>query len=178
MMRHGDYYEPGPGYGVASYPKPAALLEALKTVIGEGTFEAAMRAFIDEWSFKHPDPWDFFNTFERFAEEDLDWFWSSFYYNTWTLDHAVRSVQPKPAGGAIVTIEDRSAAIFPTTVRVRTANGMDFVHEIPVEHWLAGNETYEIDIAATAGTVRRVEIDPDGNAPDIDRANNIWPQGR
>lgn len=178
MMRHGDYYEPGPGYGVASYPKPAALLEALKTVIGEGTFEAAMSAFIDEWSFKHPDPWDFFNTFERFAEEDLDWFWSSFYYNTWTLDHAVRSVQPKPAGGAIVTIEDRSAAIFPTTVRVRTANGMDFVHEIPVEHWLAGNETYEIDIAATAGMVRRVEIDPAGNAPDIDRANNIWPQGR
>lgn len=178
MMRHGDYYEPGPGYGVASYPKPAALLQALKTLLGESTFEAAMQAFFDEWSFKHPDPWDFFNTIERFAEEDLDWFWTSYYYNTWTLDHAVGSVQPKPGGGAIVTISDRSAAVFPTNVRVRTTNGMDFVHEIPVEHWLAGNTTYEIDIAATAGTVRRVEIDPEGNAPDIDRANNIWPQGR
>lgn len=178
MMRHGDYYEPGPGYGVASYWKPAAMLQSLKTVIGEDTFQAAMQAFIAEWSFKHPDPWDFFNTFERFAEEDLDWFWTSFYYNTWTLDHAVASVQPKTGGGAVVTIADRSAAIFPATVRIRTTNGMDFVHEIPVEHWLAGNDTYEIDIAASAGGVRRIEIDPAGNSPDIDRSNNIWPQGR
>ncbi|MEM7417937.1 MAG: M1 family metallopeptidase, partial [Gemmatimonadota bacterium] len=178
MMRHGDYYEPGPGYGVASYAKPAALLRSLRAVIGEETFDEALATFLHEWAYKHPSPWDFFNTFERFAEEDLDWFWSSFYYNTWTLDHAVASVAPQTGGGAIVTIEDRSSAIFPATVRIRTANGMDFVHQIPVEHWLAGNATYEIDIAATAGQVRRVEIDPDGFSPDVDRSNNLWPQGR
>jgi hypothetical protein len=178
MMRHGDFYEPGPGYGVASYPKPATLLGALRSVIGEDTFRAAYQAFISEWAYKHPSPWDFFNTFERFAEEDLDWFWTSFYYNTWTLDHAVGSVQPKPTGGAIVTIEDRSLAVFPATVRIRTRNGMDFVHEIPVSHWLAGNTSYEIDIASTAGAVSRIEIDPAGSAPDVDRSNNIWPQGR
>lgn len=178
MMRHGDYYEPGPGYGVASYPKPAALLRSLRAVIGDETFDEALATFFHEWAYKHPSPWDFFNTFERFAEEDLDWFWSSFYYNTWTLDHAVASVAPKTGGGATVTIEDRSSAIFPATVRIRTANGMDFVHQIPVEHWLAGNATYDIDIAATAGQVRRVEVDPDGLSPDVDRSNNLWPQGR
>lgn len=178
MTRHGDYFEPGPGYGVASYLKPAALLRALESVLGEETFETAFSTFMQEWAFKHPSPWDFFNTFERFAEEDLDWFWGSFYENTWTLDHAVASVQPKTAGGAVITIEDRSAAIYPSSVRVRTANGMDFVHVIPVEHWLAGNSTYEIDVAATAGAVRRVEIDPDGVSPDVDRDNNMWPRGR
>lgn len=178
MMRHGDYYEPGPGYGVASYPKPAALLQALRTVLGEETFDTALRTFMWEWAFKHPSPWDFFNTFERFAETDLDWFWSSYYYNTWTLDHAVTSVMPKTGGGAVITIEDRGAAIFPSSVRVRTSNGMDFVHQIPVEHWLAGNATYEIDVAANAGTIRRVEVDPEAVSPDVDRANNIWPQGR
>jgi Peptidase family M1 domain len=178
MMRQADYYEPGPGYGVASYSKPATLMTSLRAVIGEEAWDAAYQAFISEWAYKHPAPWDFFDTFERFAEQDLDWFWTSFYYNTWTLDHAVGRVQPKPAGGALVTIEDRGLAIFPATVRIRTTNGMDFVHNIPVEHWMAGNKTYEIDIAPTAGAVTRVEIDAAGISPDTDRTNNFWPQGR
>lgn len=177
LMRHGDYYEPGPGYGIASYPKPAALMVALREVMGEDDWLAAYRTFIAEWAFKLPTPWDFFNTFERFAEEDLDWFWTSFYYETWTLDHAVGRVAPKPSGGAIVTIEDRGNAIFPARLRIRTSNGMDFVHEVPVDHWLAGNDSYEIDIAAAAGSVTRVELDPSGYAPDVDRQNNFWPRG-
>lgn len=177
LMRHGDYYEPGPGYGIASYPKPATLMVALREVMGEDDWRAAYRTFIAEWAYKRPSPWDFFNTFERFAEEDLDWFWTSFYFETWTLDHAVGRVAPKPTGGAVVTIEDRGNAIFPARVRIRTSNGMDFVHEIPVDHWLAGHDRYEIDIAATAGSVTRVELDPSGYAPDVDRQNNFWPRG-
>lgn len=177
LMRHGDYYEPGPGYGIASYPKPATLMVALREVMGEDDWLAAYRAFIAEWAYKRPSPWDFFNTFERFAEEDLDWFWTSYYYETWRLDHAVGRVAPKPTGGALITIEDRGNAIFPARVRVRTSNGMDFVHEIPVDHWLAGNDSYEIDVAATAGSVTRVELDPSGYAPDVDRQNNFWPRG-
>lgn len=177
LMRHGDYYEPGPGYGIASYLKPATLMVALREVMGEDDWRAAYRSFIAEWAYKRPSPWDFFNTFERFAEEDLDWFWTSFYFETWTLDHAVGRVAPKPTGGAVVTIEDRGNAIFPARVRVRTSNGMDFVHEIPVDHWLAGHDRYEIDIAASAGSVTRVELDPSGYAPDVDRQNNFWPRG-
>jgi hypothetical protein len=178
MMRHGDFYEPGPAYGIASYPKPATLMVALRHLMGEETWEEAYRTFILEWAYKHPSPWDFFNTFERFAEQDLDWFWTSFYYETWTLDHAVLSVTPKPAGGSVIRIVDRSLAIYPASVRVRTANGMDFVHEIPVEHWLMGNDEYELEVAPSAGAVTRVEIDPEGYAPDVDRTNNFWPRGR
>lgn len=177
MMLHGDFYEPGPGYGIASYPKPATLMVALRAVIGADVWEEAYRTFIAEWAYKHPTPWDFFNTFERFAGKDLDWFWSSFYYETWTLDHSIRTVATKPRGGAVVTIEDRGNAIFPATVRIRTASGIDFNHDIPVEHWLQGNSTYEIDIAPSAGAVTRVELDPRGIAPDIDRSNNFWPRG-
>jgi len=177
MMRHGDYYEPGPGYGVASYPKPATLLVALRDVMGQEAWGEAYRTYIDEWAFKHPSPWDFFNTFERFAEEDLDWFWTSFFYETWRLDHAVRSVEPRTGGGTTVTIEDRGDATFPATVRIRTTNGGDLTREIPVSHWLEGNVTYEMQIGPEAGSVTRVEIDPRGRAPDVDRSNNFWPRG-
>jgi hypothetical protein len=177
MMRSGDFYEPGPAYGIASYPKPAALMVALREILGEETWEEAYRTFLSEWAFKHPTPWDFFNTFERFAEKDLDWYWTSYYYETWTLDHAVGAVAIDAAGGTVITIEDRSLAFFPTSVRVRNSNGSDVVHEIPVDHWLDGNTTYDITIEPSVGTVTRVEVDPSGYAPDIDRSNNFWPRG-
>jgi hypothetical protein len=177
MMRHGDWYEPGPGYGNASYSKPATLMVALRELMGREKWEEAYRAFISEWAYKHPTPWDFFATFERFAEQDLDWFWTSFYFETWTLDHSVGAVVAKIGGGATVTIEDRGFAPFPAKVSIRTTAGGVIEHEIPAEHWLDGNTTYQIDVPASAGTVRRVEIDPSGLAPDVDRSNNIWPRG-
>ena len=177
MMRHGDFYDPGPAYGVASYPKPATLMVALREIMGREAWETAYRTFISEWAYKYPTPWDFFATFERFAEQDLDWFWTSFYFETWTVDHAVRSVTTGTGGGATVTIEDRGVAPYPVVVRIRTSSGRDFNHEIPVEHWLQGNTTYEIDVVPSAGSVTRVEIDPEGYGPDVDRSNNFWPRG-
>ncbi|HSH76267.1 MAG TPA: M1 family metallopeptidase [Longimicrobiales bacterium] len=177
LMRHADWYEPGPGYGVAAYTKPSALMVALREVIGHETWEEAYRAFLSEWAYKHPTPWDFFSTFERFAERDLDWFWTAFYYETWTLDQAVGSVTSRSGRGATVVIEDRGLAPFPSRVRIRTSTGSTIERDVPVEHWLAGNRTYDIEVAPTAGPVTRVEIDPVGYAPDVDRSNNIWPRG-
>ena len=36
---------------------------------------------------------------------------------------------------------------------------------------------FDLEVAPTAGTVTRVEVDPSGNAPDIDRSNTFWPRG-
>lgn len=177
MMRHADYYEPGPAHSIASYRKPAALLMALRDVIGEVLFQEAYRAFISEWAYKHPTPWDFFNTFERFAGEDLDWFWTSFYYETWRLDHAVRTVAPAAGGAQRVVIEDLGNAVFPGSVRIRTSGGEIIEEDIPVEYWLSGSTTFEVTVPAEAGRVTRVEVDPDGFAPDVDRSNNFWPRG-
>ena len=177
MMRHADWYEPGNGYGVASYPKAATLMVALRDVLGRETWEGAYRAFLSEWAFKHPTPWDFFSTFERFAERDLDWLWTSFYYETWTLDHAVSDVTMRAGRGATIVIEDRGLAFFPAKVRIRTTGGGTLEREVPVEHWLAGNRSYTITLEPSAGAVTRVELDPDGYAPDVDRANNLWPRG-
>ena len=174
-MRHGDWYESSNAYGIASYLKPAALMVALREVLGAETWERAYRTFISEWAFKHPTPWDLFATFERFSDQDLDWFWTSFYYETWTLDQAVGDVTTRANGTTTVVIDDLGSAPFPAHVRIRTSAGRTIEHDIPVDHWLAGNTSYEIDVGRE--TVTRVEIDPAGYAPDVDRANNLWPRG-
>lgn len=173
MMRHGDYYEPGPGYGNASYQKPATLLVTLRNLLGESVFMEAYRSFIRDWAFKHPTPWDFFNTFERVAGQDLDWFWTTWYYETWSLDHAVEAVA-RESGETVITVADRGFAFMPARLRITMAQGEVLEREIPVSRWLEGVVSAQIRIPASAGEVIRVEIDPDHRFPDVDRTNNLW----
>jgi hypothetical protein len=173
MMRHGDYYEPGPGYGTASYPKPATMLVTLRNLLGQEAFTRAYQSFIADWAFKHPSPWDFFNTFEREAGVDLDWFWQSWYYETWALDHAVAGVEVAD-GETVITVQDRGQAFMPARVRIETGEGTTLTETIPVSHWLTGATTAEIRVPLSEGRVTVVHIDPENRFPDKDRANNRW----
>jgi aminopeptidase N len=177
LMRHGDWYEPGPGYGIASYSKPATLMVALRDLMGWVKWGEAYRAFISEWAYKHPTPWDFFNTFERFAGEDLDWFWTSYYYETWTVDFEAVSAIASTQNGTVVRVANRGLGPFPVKVRITTSAGGVIDHDVPVDHWLEGKRWVEIQVPASAGSVTRVEVDPLATVPDVDRTNNFWPRG-
>jgi hypothetical protein len=173
MMRHGDYYEPGPGYQIATYPKAATMLVTLRGLLGTETFDLAYRSFIAEWAFKHPTPWDFFATFERFAGRDLDWFWTSFYYQTWVLDHAVGAVTTS-AEETVIVIEDHGFVPMPARVRIQTTDGGSLERVVPVKTWLSGANRAEITLPASVGEVTRVEIDPQGLFPDLRPRDNVW----
>jgi len=173
MMQHGDYYEVG--YGTASYQKPGTLLVTLRNLLGDEVFKGAVDVYFQEWAFKHPSPWDFFSTIERAAGRDLDWFWSSWYYETWKLDHAVGGVE-EGAAGPVVVIEDKGFVPMPTTVRIETSSGGTLTREIPVAHWLKGEVEFRIELPDSVGQVTGVSIDPDNLFPDVDRDNNVWPR--
>jgi aminopeptidase N len=170
LLRWSDYHYNGNQYGFASYTKPATLLWALRGVLGDEVFLRTYRGYLDAWRFKHPKPWDFFNAFERGAGRDLDWFWSTWYDETWTLDQAVAGVTVG-ANGATITIEDRGRAPMPVRLAITRAGGQTERREIPVEVWLAGVRSTTVTVP---GGVTRVEIDPEQYFPDLDRANNVW----
>ena len=172
LMRRTDYQYPGAG-GVASYQKPATLLIALRGLLGEEAFTRAYRTYLGSWSFKHPKPWDFFSAFNTVSGQDLDWFWSEWYYETWTLDHAVQSVTTNPDGSATIVIEDRGRAYMPARVTISRDDGETLVREIPVEHWLAGNTRGEITVPRGAPVVR-VALDAGHKFPDVQRDNDVW----
>ena len=131
------------------------------------------QSFIRDWAYKHPSPWDFFNIFERVSGQDLDWFWTSFYYETWTMDQAVESVTPSGEGTTIV-VRDHGFAPMPVRLRITTANEGVIEREVPVTHWFTGALTADVRVPPTAGQVTKVEIDPDRGFPDMDRTNNVW----
>jgi hypothetical protein len=173
IMRWSNYHYSRQDFGVASYRKPATLYPALRAVLGEETFNEAYRTFLDEWMYKHPYPTDFFNTFERVSGQDLDWFWASYYHETWTLDHAIGEVTAR--GDRLeVTVEDHGRAFMPVHLTVTLNDGTTIDRKIPVDVWLRGRTSATTTLNLDASRVAKVEIDAENHFPDVDRSNNTW----
>lgn len=163
----------GPANVVSAYLKPGTLLRSLQRVLGDSVFFEGMHTFQREWTYKHPYPWDFFNTMERVAGRDLDWFWFPFWYRTVTLDQELAAVTPG-AGSVEVTVRDLGQAPAPAEIVVTTADGRTTTEVIPIERWLnPSTRSVTVTIPVT-GSVSRVEIDPQEYYPDVNRRNNVW----
>ncbi|WP_022836707.1 M1 family metallopeptidase [Salisaeta longa] len=174
LMRWSDYHYSGSAFVIASYRKPATLYVALRALLGTETFNAAFQAFHRTWAYKHPYPSDFFHTFERVAGRALDWFWRSWYYETWTLDHAIAGVE-RSGGQVRVQLEDRGQAFMPTRVTLTLRDGTTLQRTLPVRVWLSGRDAAALVVQdVDASAVTRVEIDAAHVFPDVDRSNNVW----
>lgn len=171
MMRWSQHFYMG-GYTIASYYKPASVLVALRGLLGEETFMEAYRTFMNRWQYKHPYPADMFSTFEDISGRDLDWFWRSWYYTTWTLDQAVANVEETESGARIV-IRDLGNIPMPTAVEITLKNGEIITKHIDVETWLHGLVESTFSINADSD-VAKVVIDPEHKFPDANRSNNVW----
>jgi hypothetical protein len=171
MMRRSAFHYTTNAYVIASYMKPAVVLQALRGVLGEETFMRAYHEFFHRWAYRHPYPWDLWNTFEDVSGRDLGWFWRSWFLETWVLDQAVASVTTTGNTTNIV-VEDRGQVPMPVHLTITYADGRTERRDVPVEHWLAGNR--QATVTLESANVTRVEIDAAQQFPDADRTNNTW----
>ena len=170
-MRHTDYVRSGFGRVVAAYTKPATVLHALRTVLGEDVFDRAYRRYAEAWAWRHPLPWDFFSVFEAEAGRDLDWFWRPWFYGTATLDQALEDVR-RNGDGLRVTVSNLGDAVMPVLLEVETAAGGTVRRRWPASVW-AGTRTVTRTVELQGRPVR-VTLDADRRFPDVDDANDEW----
>lgn len=171
-MRHSDQYPTdSPARVFASYGKPSVMLHALRGILGDETFFEAYRTYAERWTYKHPTPHDFFHTFEDVAERDLDWFWTSAFYEDWAMDHAIERVTSTD-DGVTVTVVDNNNLVVPVMLRATYADGTTVDRTVGVDAWMDGARTVEVRLPA--GTVTRVDLNPDAYLPDVNPVNNDW----
>jgi peptidase M1-like protein len=174
LMRHGDRYPNYNTYGTAIYYKMATVMVALRAVLGEETFDKALKEYVRRWSYKHPMPQDFFDTFEDVAGKDLSWFWRTWFYETWKLDQAIDTVAT--AGDSLqVEISNRGKAPMPVLLVVNRTSGAADTMTVPVDVWLGGAKRTSVRVAKEP-TIKSIEIDPGREFPDVDRGNQTWPR--
>lgn len=173
LMTHGDLYASTTNaYQIATYDKMAINMIALRGLLGDTVFQSAYRTYGLRWQYRHPTPYDFFNTFNTMSGQDLSWFWRTWWYETWTLDQAIASATVV-GDKLVVVVEDRGRAPMPVRLAVTRSDGRVERLVIPVSVWLGGARSTTISVDAPS-TVASIEIDPEQAFPDVDRRNNRW----
>ncbi|WP_087138161.1 M1 family metallopeptidase [Elizabethkingia meningoseptica] len=166
--------------GALAYYKPGMALKVLReNVLGKERFDKAFREYINRWAYKHPAPDDFFRTMENVAGEDLGWFWRSWILNNWKLDQAVSAVKyinNDYTKGALITIQNLEKMPMPVNAEIQFKDGGKQTVSLPVDIWRRNTEwTFK---APTTKEIQLVTIDPEGNLPDVNPANNVWQAGK
>lgn len=158
----------------SGYQKPALMMQLLRNeVLGRERFDAAFRAYLRAWAFRHPAPADFFRVMRDVSGMDLDWFWRGWVMTTARLDQAVDSVTYQ-GGKTSIVLANRGSMVMPAELRIRYADGKEETVKLPVEMWNLGSRfTYRVN-----GRVTGVELDPRGALPDGHRGNNRWSASR
>ena len=159
-------------YALNSYAIPATALLQIENDLGPALFARCLRAYFEEWSFRHPDTHDFFATFSRVSGRDLSRYRDGMFFAHNKLDLSVESVgqTPDPAG-------------FRSTVHLRRDGKLPLGAEVLFEFADGSRKRGAIrpyaartkfELRSRARLVR-VVIDPEArNVWDSNLINNSW----
>ncbi|CAN5393407.1 M1 family metallopeptidase [soil metagenome] len=160
--------------GMTAYYKPAmGLLMLREYILGEERFDNAFRSYIKTWAYKHPQPNDFFNHMENVAGENLDWFWKGWFYGTGNIDLAVTGVN-RYQGNYVISLSNEGEIPMPVVMRVTYNDDTTEEIRLPVEIWHRGNSWNHL--LRTTKEIKSVELDPNKLLPDVNLANDAWPE--
>src|SRR4029453_222821 len=172
IMTYANRYRTGSNLGSLAYVKPSiGLLTLRDKILGAEVFDSAFREYTKRWAFKHPQPADFFRTIEDVSGRDLDWFWRGWFLSTAALDQSVDTVT-QSAGNARIVIRNLGQQVMPVELQITFGDGTTKLLEYPVEIWYAGDK-YVAKIT-TDQTITAATVNPDGQFPDINPANDGW----
>jgi hypothetical protein len=166
----------GGSVGILGYRQPASALLALRSVLGDATYDRALTEYTRRWLYKHPTPWDFFQTFEAVAGRDLDWFWVPWFYGPGISDLAIADVEVHSMAGknhVVVAVRNDGTVISPVVLRITGADGTTTTVEAPATRWFGGQR--EISVEGTVDAdVAKVELDPERLFADVDDSDDVW----
>jgi aminopeptidase N len=158
--------------GWTQYAIPAVGLAYLRDeILGPERFDAAFRDYVAKWSFKAPQPSDFFRCMENAAGADLSWFWRGWFLEAGVVDQEAYLVEKRPGGGVVFGFRNRGMPT-PITVRATWSDGSEETFKIPVEAFAVEHEVERLFSPAGRRRVVSVRVDPERRAPDVRRDND------
>jgi aminopeptidase N len=157
-------------YGFNTYGKPAAAYTALKLLLGAELFKKCLHDYFRTWNGRHPQPHDFFNTFNTAAGQNLNWFWKSWFFDYNTVNLSLGQVNTL-GDQLVATIVNTGGKPVPVTLEITHNDGSkERVHR-PLDVWKTQNEV-QISIPA-ASSITRLRIVQDWFYEN-DLTDNVW----
>lgn len=80
-------------YGIIVYGKTGLGFNYLKEYLGDSIFDFCMRSYFEKWKFKHPQPKDIKNVFEKVSNKNLNWFFDDYIGSTKKIDYKISRIK-------------------------------------------------------------------------------------
>jgi hypothetical protein len=162
----------GRGYGINAYGKPSLAYLATKDMLGDTLFKKCLQEFMSRWHGKHPIPWDFFNSFNDAAGENLNWFWNSWFFSNNYIDLSIQSVSATSNDNYDIIVRNIGGFPIPFDMQINYADGSnELVHKTP-EVWKANQQLTTISFSS-AKKIASIKL-LTGIFIDSDVSNNMW----
>lgn len=118
------------GSWINTYDFGSAMYFSLYNLLGEKAFLEALHAFMDEWKYKHPTPYDMFNSFNRETEADLTWFFDNWLFDWGYIDLEITSVKDQE-----IRIRNNGGKAVSFKLKTTTKNGQTKTEVISPAVW-------------------------------------------
>ncbi len=155
-------------YGIGVYTMTAFNLKYLREYLGHEIFDGIMHQYFKEYCFKHPQPSDLQNIFEKQSGKDLGWFFHDLIEKNQKLDYKILKAERKNDNEPIkVTIKNAGKTEAPFQIKAGNKSPQ-------WEEGFAGKKTIELPLA----NKETVRIDPNELMPEDNRKNNAYRSGK
>jgi hypothetical protein len=153
-------------YGALVYGRVATAIDYLRLYLDD--FDGILQSFFATWKYKHPTPLDMREFFETRSGKDLGWFFDGLMGTRDQVDYAVTAVRRAQGSHEVdVTITNKGEITAPVAVAIMI---QDSVAAVEWFEGFAGDSTVRITVAEAAS---HLQLDPFGNALDVDPHNNV-----
>ena len=167
-----SYQMTGNPYVYASYMRPSQAYTGLKIMLGDEVFGKALREYIQRWNGKHPQPFDFFNSFNDYLQEDLGWYWRPWFFESNKPDLGIREVN-KIGNSLSVKIQKVGALPVPIQLVINYEDGTkEKLTETP-RVWQTTNE-FTFNLTLKPDQKVKSLVLGDYLIPDINTKNNTF----
>ena len=178
-------------YERTAYSKGAVFLGQLGYLIGYDNLFSTLKAYYEEWKFKHPLPNDFRRIAERVSGMQLQWYLTDWTQTTNKIDYAITNVEDK-GNNCKVYLKRNELMPMPLEILVVLKNGESEIHYIPISlmrtekgnpypikwlvhpDWAWAHIEYSFLVDHPKSEIQTIIIDPSGLMADIDKSNNFY----
>jgi hypothetical protein len=168
---HSNEYTPL-NYGAIVYAKTGLIFSYLRDYLGDERYDKCMSAYFEKWKFKHPQPEDMKEIFERTASKSFSFIFDDIINSTKQIDYKIKKVK-KEQDGYVVMVESVGDIWVP--IKVDGYRNDSLIES----HWTAfDDEEISFSVKFKSSNLDKFIIDADNKMPERNRSNNTWEKSR
>ena len=103
-------------YGIIVYGKTGLGFNYLKEYLGDSIFDFCMRSYFEKWKFKHPQPNDIKNVFEKVSNKNLNWFFDDYIGSTKKIDYKISRIKKVSENNYTLKLKNKTGFNAPISI--------------------------------------------------------------